>query len=132
MSKAGEFLRKRAQEFWERGREDLEKERFNLTALDIEQAIQLWLKYLIFKKAGDYPKTHNFDVLIRELSEIYDLPEAVKFYQEFALQFRMLEDSYITSRYLAREFTKEEAEKIIEFAHKIIKFFEERLNEKLV
>lgn len=127
-----DFLKKRAKEFWERGKEDFEKSRFNLAALDIEQAIQLWLKYLIFLKAGDFPKTHYFDILLKELSEIYEKPEILQFYQKFALQFRTLEDAYITSRYLPREFNKEEAQKIIEFGKEVFKFFKEQLNEEFI
>jgi HEPN domain-containing protein len=43
-----EFLKKRAVEFWERAKEDFKKGSYNLTALDVEQALQLWVKYLIF------------------------------------------------------------------------------------
>jgi len=41
-----EFLKERAKEFWERGFEDFEKKRLNLSAFDFEQAIQMWVKYL--------------------------------------------------------------------------------------
>lgn len=81
-SNGGEFLKKRAKEFWERSKEDFEKSRFNLAVLDIEQSIQLWFKYLIFLKAGDFPKTHYFDVLIKQLSEIYNCSEILQFYQK--------------------------------------------------
>ena len=127
-----EFLKKRAREFWERSREDFEKSRFNLTALDIEQAVQLYLKYLIFLKAGDFPKTHYFDVLMKELSQIYESEEILQFYQNYALQFRVLEDAYISSRYLPGEFNKEEAEKIMKFAETLFVFFKEKLNEEFI
>jgi len=41
MSEETEFLKKRAKEFWERAKEDLLKARYNLCALDTEQAVQL-------------------------------------------------------------------------------------------
>jgi len=75
-----EFLRKRASEFYERAKEDFEKERYNLSAFDIEQALQLYLKYLIYLKVGDFPKTHYFDRLIEDLSEIYEKREIQKYY----------------------------------------------------
>lgn len=131
MANNGEFLKKRAKEFWERAREDIEKSRFNLAALDIEQAVQLWFKYLIFLKAGDFPKTHYFDILLKELSEIYGLQEIIQFYQN-ALQFKALEDTYISSRYLPKDFNKEEIQRIIEFASEVFKFFKEKLNEEFV
>ena len=58
MKEESQFLKRRAGEFWQRAKEDFQKERYNLAVLDIEQAIQLWVKYLIFLKAGDFPKTH--------------------------------------------------------------------------
>ncbi len=132
MAETGEFLKKRAKEFWQRAEEDFEKSRFNLAALDIEQAIQLWLKYLIYLKAGDFPKTHYFDSLLKEISEIYGQSEILQFYEKYALQFRTLEDSYISSRYLPREFNKEETKKVMEFAAEVFKFFKEKLNAEFI
>ncbi|MCD6521241.1 HEPN domain-containing protein [Candidatus Calescamantes bacterium] len=131
-SNGGEFLKKRAKEFWERSKEDFEKSRFNLAVLDIEQSIQLWFKYLIFLKAGDFPKTHYFDVLIKQLSEIYNCSEILQFYQKHALEFRVLEDAYISTRYLPKEFSKEEVRKIMEFAEEVFKFFKKKINEEFV
>jgi HEPN domain-containing protein len=71
MKEGEKFLKKRATEFWQRAKEYFKKGRFNLSALDVEQAVQLFLKHLIFIKAGDFPKTHNFGKLFDELSEIY-------------------------------------------------------------
>lgn len=126
------FLKKRAKEFWERAKEDFAKARFNLTALDVEQALQLWFKYLIFIKAGDFPKTHYFDLLIKEISEIYELEKILDFYKKNALAFRALEDAYLSSRYLPKEFNSEEAQKMIDFAEELLRFFQEELNEELV
>lgn len=127
-----EFLKKRAKEFWERAGEDFQKARYNLSALDIEQAVQLWIKYLIFLKAGDFPKTHYLDKLFNELAEVYESKNILEFYREHSLQFRGLEDAYITSRYFPREFNKEEIQKIIEFAESVFKFLEEGINEKFI
>jgi HEPN domain-containing protein len=127
-----DFLKKRALEFWERAKEDFDKSRYNLSALDVEQSIQLWLKHLIFIKAGDFPRTHYFDRLIRELTEIYEIPEIYHFYQKYALQFKTLEDAYIMSRYMPREFNRDEVMRIMEFAQEIFKFFKERLNEEFI
>lgn len=51
-----DFLKKRALEFRQRAKEDFQKKRYNLSALDAEQSVQLWLKYLIFQKAGAFLK----------------------------------------------------------------------------
>jgi HEPN domain-containing protein len=81
-----EFLKERAKEFWERGFKDFEKKRLNLSAFDFEQAMQMWVKYLIGKKIGDWPKTHYFHILIKELANSYDNIMKMKF---FSVTLRM-------------------------------------------
>lgn len=132
MIEESQFLKKRAGEFWERVKEDFQKGRYNLCALDVEQTVQLWLKYLIFLKAGDFPKIHYFKRLIESLADIYSSSLVSDFYKANILQFTSLEDAYLTSRYFPKEFSKEEAEKLIEFANKLFKFLEKLSGEKLV
>jgi HEPN domain-containing protein len=130
--KEGEFLKKRGKEFWERAFEDIEKERFNLSAFDFEQALQLWLKYLIFLKAGDFPKIHFLTQLIEYVIEIYKSDKLKKFYNENRLAIKMIEDSYITSRYFSREFKKEEAEEIKKISLKLVEVLENETKIKLI
>ncbi|MCX7661137.1 MAG: HEPN domain-containing protein [Candidatus Omnitrophica bacterium] len=132
MKKQESFLKKRAREFLERAKEDFEKSRFNLSALDLEQAVQLWLKHLIFLKTADFPKTHYLDRLMKELSMIYESKKILNFYKKHSLEFRILEDAYLTSRYFAKEFNREEIEKLTEFVELFIKFLERQTNEKLI
>ncbi|MDZ7337586.1 MAG: HEPN domain-containing protein [candidate division KSB1 bacterium] len=132
MGRHQDFLRKRAQEFWERAKEDYARSRFNLAALDVEQAIQLWFKDLIYRRAGDFPKTYDFGVLLNELAHVSERPELIAFYERRALEFRAIEDAYITSRYLPREFSQTDVLKMLEFGEAIIGFVKETLGEKLV
>lgn len=130
--RGGDFLKKRAKEFWQRAKEDFQKGRYNLCALDVEQVVQLWIKYLIYQKAGDFPKTHYFGELINVLTEVYENTSIKDFYQENILQFTSLEDAYLTSRYLPKEFTKEEAEKLMAFVKNFLKFLKNSLNAKFI
>lgn len=130
--KESEFLKKRAQEFWERAREDLEKGRYNLSVFDVEQAVQLWLKYLIFQKAGDFPKTHYLDSLIKNLAEIYNLPKLTEYYSSHTLEFKSLEDAYLTSRYFPKDLSESEAKKFLEFASLFLKTLENETGQKFV
>ena len=82
-----QFLKDRAKEFWEEALALTEKEKFNLAAFHLEQACQLWLKYLILKKIGDFPKTHYFHELVRAFAEAYDDKRFLDFYQENELFF---------------------------------------------
>ena len=132
MNKEFDFLKERAKEFWERTLEDFQKERYNLYALDIEQSIQLYLKYLIAVKAGDFPKTHYLDQLFSEIASIYKENKILKIYQKNILQIRSLEDAYISSRYFPKKFNRIEIEKLKELAIKIFKYLEKITDEKFI
>lgn len=132
MSNESGFLKKRAIEFWERASEDFQKARYNLSALDVEQAVQLWLKHLIFLKAGDFPKTHYLDELIGTVSEVYGRENILNFYKERVLEFKSLEDAYITSRYFPKEFSREEARKIMKLAEELFDLIQNETHEKFI
>jgi len=127
-----EFMKERAKEFWERGFEDLEKKRLNLSAFDFEQAIQMWIKYLIGKKVGDWPKTHYFPVLMKELANSYNSKEIMKFYNENEIFFSDLEDAYFTSRYFSKLFSENHIKKIAENCNRFLNFLEKTIGEKFL
>ncbi|MET1160263.1 MAG: HEPN domain-containing protein [Thermoprotei archaeon] len=119
-----ELLKRRALSFLRDARFDLEHGDYDLTLFHVDQFIQLYSKYLIYKKIGDYPKTHGIVRLLRELSRIYDncgLKDIINNYLE---TLYLIEESYISSRYLPREYDRELALKILEFANKIYEVFE--------
>lgn len=130
MAKKFEFLKERAKEFFERALEDFEKKRYNLSAFDLEQAFQLWFKYLIAKKVGEWPQTHYLIDLFERLAEVYGKKEILKFYQKNELFFDDLSDAYFTSRYYPKTFKKEVVKEMIEKSKQLISFLEEQLNEK--
>ncbi|MCM8772841.1 MAG: HEPN domain-containing protein [Candidatus Omnitrophica bacterium] len=125
------FLKERAREFWERGFEDLEKKRFNLAAFDFEQAIQLFIKYLIGLKVGDWPKTHYFYELIKELADVYDCEEFLKFYKENEIFFSDLEDAYFTSRYFDKKFSENLIKSIIKNCEEFLNLIKKLIGESL-
>ena len=116
-----EFLKERAKEFFEEAEELLRKKKYNLSAFNIEQAIQLWIKYLIGKKIGDWPKTHYFSELIPQLSIAYENEKIMNFYKKNELFFNNLEDAYFTTRYFPKKFTENA---ILMFIQKCKEFFE--------
>lgn len=125
------FLKERAKEFWERGFEDLEKKRFNLAAFDIEQAIQLFIKYLIGIKIGEWSKTHYFSNLIKELYTAYQREEIIKFFKENEVFFSDLEDAYFTSRYLPKTFSENHIKSLIGKCKEFLKFLEDITGETI-
>jgi HEPN domain-containing protein len=91
------------------------QEFFDLATFSLEQAIQLHLKAKLLSWGVEYPRTHSLRKLLQMLSEI--APEGKK--QEISailknrlLELGMLEDAYITARYVMRDFTKAEVERL--------------------
>lgn len=92
---------------------------YDLAAFNIEQSLQLFLKAKLLEKGAE-SKTHTLRRLFLLLGEILRNPgEFKKFADEKALEFASLEDAYITARYFPRDFEKEEARKLLDFAKEV-------------
>jgi HEPN domain-containing protein len=101
-----DFLKERAKKFFEQAKELFKKTKYNLSAFNLEQTIQLFLKYLIGKKLGGWPKTHYLSELVPDLAKVYKSKKILKFYRENELFFENLEDAYFTSRYFPKKFSE--------------------------
>jgi len=123
------FLKERAKEFFEEAKGLLKKKRYNLSAFNLEQAIQLWIKYLIGKKLGDWPKTHYLSELISALSKVYKNKKIIKFYQENEIFFENLEDAYFTSRYFPKKFSESSLLKLFEKSEEFLKLIKKEIKE---
>ena len=67
-----QFLKRRAMGFLEDAKSDYSREYYDLVLFHVEQFIQLYSKYLLYRKIDDYPKTHSLTRLIRDLIKIYE------------------------------------------------------------
>jgi len=105
-----EFLKENA-EYLERKAFEALEEKPSFTLFFAEQAIQLYLRYILAKELGDYPKTHKFSILFAELSKI--VKNAAEFYERYAEYFDLMEEAYITVRYLGKEYSTRSAEKVL-------------------
>jgi HEPN domain-containing protein len=130
MAEEIEFLKKRSKEFYENAKSLFRKRKYNLSAFNLEQSCQLFLKYLIAKKVGDWPKTHYLDELVKELAKAYKKKSILKYFQNKELFFDDLTDAYFTSRYFPREFTQTIVEKMFSEFEDFVKFLEKTLKEK--
>lgn len=124
------FLKDRAREFWEEAIRLFNEGKYNLSAFCLEQAIQLWLKYLIGIKVAEWPKIHYLSHLIKELVKIYKKEKILEFYEKEELFFENLEDAYFTSRYFPKTFSKNLVEKLIEKSKEFLKILENETGEK--
>ncbi len=108
-------LIKRSREFYETAVMQMEKGFYGLAAFSLEQALQLFLKAKILEKGMDYPRIHSIRRLLELLSEIVEHQHSRtirNLVNKYSLELASLEDAYIVSRYIPREFRKEEVLKL--------------------
>jgi len=120
----GGILKKRALGFLENAKDNFKREEYDLVLFHVEQFLQLYLKYLLYKKVGVYPKTHSPTYLLKEIMKIHNNGELKRFYEKHLEMLNLLEDAYITSRYLPREYNRELAERVLEFIKKALEVLE--------
>jgi len=108
-------LLKRSRDFLETSEYQASKGFYDLAIFSLEQALQLFLKAKVMAEGVDYPRTHSVRALLEILLDVVpqNLKSSIKgILEKYLLELGMLEDAYITSRYVMREFTKPEAEKL--------------------
>jgi HEPN domain-containing protein len=116
------FLKRRAQGFLENAKRNLEENNIDLAAFSVEQSVQLFLKFILFQKKGDYPKTHSLKVLFKEISNF--IPEFKKLFEDNIQVIGNLESAYIGARYLPMIFLEDEVKMMINFAEKVKRLVE--------
>jgi HEPN domain-containing protein len=108
-----DFMRKRADAFFTGAEDYFEKGEFALSAFSIEQAVQLQLKYFLWSKLGDFPKTHKLSELFDDSSKLCSRLGEV--YDQSVSLVSGIEDAYIMTRYFDKEYKKTEVEAMIQF-----------------
>ncbi|MEZ0345635.1 MAG: HEPN domain-containing protein [Infirmifilum sp.] len=116
------ILRRRAWAFYNRAMDSLGSGDYDLAAFLSEQAVQLYLNSLLLGEVGDYPHTHSLSSPISILRRLEKYRELVKLFEDNVAVVRLMEDAYISSRYLPREFTRDEAEKLLSLARKVLNY----------
>jgi HEPN domain-containing protein len=112
-----DYLKDNADKFLDNAESLFRNGIYNLSAFNIEQGIQLYMKYLFAMKIGDFPKTHS---LKRLFSEIKDLcPDLYRIFEENINTIGAIEASYITSRYYPMEFLEKEVSGMFKVAKEI-------------
>jgi HEPN domain-containing protein len=116
-------LLKRARDFLETAEYQMGKGFYDLAAFSLEQALQLFLKAKLLAEGFDYPRTHSVRTLLEMLLEVVSedkKPVVREVLMDYLLELGMLEDAYITSRYVLREFTRQEVEKLSKAVREIM------------
>jgi len=107
-----EYLLERSRRFLETARIQIERGFYDLAAFSLEQSLQLFLKAELLKLGVDYPRTHSVRRLLELLHKLTGSEEVRKALTEYAVELGSLEDAYITSRYVAREYSEEEVRRL--------------------
>ncbi|MEM2852856.1 MAG: HEPN domain-containing protein, partial [Ignisphaera sp.] len=74
-----------------------------------EQSLQLYLKAILLKLVGDYPRTHSIRRLLGELGRVLNSEALETFINANRARVLALEDAYLIARYSAKEYEKEDA-----------------------
>ena len=116
-------LKDKADLFKEEAFEAFEKGRYTLVPFFVEQALQLYIKHILFKNFGDYPKTHDLRILLQELSDILKIEVVSE--QEDVMDLIMT--SYIEARYTPMEYSRKSAKRALKFLEKFYEAVKDEL-----
>jgi HEPN domain-containing protein len=119
-----EILKRRSEGFLKDAEVDYSRGDYDLVLFHVEQSLQLYLKYLIYRKIGDHPKTHSLTRLIGDVVELYEDDVLEEFYREKMELFYLLEEAYITSRYLPRTYEEEIAKRSLKLSEAVKEILE--------
>ncbi len=116
-------LLKRSRDFLETAEYQISRAFYDLAAFSLDQALQLFLKAKVLAEGVDYPRTHSVRALLETLSDLAseNRKSSVEgILEKYLLELGVLEDAYITSRYIMREFTKQEVERLAKAVKEIM------------
>ena len=117
------LLRDRSLRMLGSAKRNLVDENFDIAAFMADQAVQLYLKSVILEMTGEVPRIHAVRQLLRALKDLLDEPDLIDgFVVENRSMLIRLEEAYISSRYMARVYERDEAEELVNFAEKVIEF----------
>lgn len=123
--KKGEFLKDKAQRFLRNAIELFNREEYDLAAFNLEQSAQLFLKFALWEKLGDFEKVHSISRLLSDLKEVSNnknkIEDLVKKHED---TIGDLEMAYIESRYLPVKFYRNQIEKMIKFVEDLKKLID--------
>ena len=121
-----EILKERSEKFLRNAEQLIEQEIYDLAAFNIQQSVELYLKYKLLLSVGSYPKTHSIKKLLREIGKATNkIDKVARFIEENIDRISNLENAYIMSRYYPSEFEKREVENMLSVAKSIRKLVDE-------
>jgi len=116
-------LLRRSRGFLETAKMQVNAGIYDLAAFSLEQALQLYLKAMLLKYGGEFPRTHSIKRLFEFLIKV--VPSSKRdvindLISKYILHLSLLEDAYITSRYVVREFSKDEVMALLKVVEEVL------------
>jgi len=108
------YLLERSRRFLETAELQLDRGFYDLAVFSLEQSLQLYLKAYLLKLGLEFPKTRSVRRLLELIYKVTSSEEIRNALMNYAVELGSLEDAYITSRYVAREYCEEEARKLLQ------------------
>jgi len=106
------YLLERSRRFLITAEMQIERGFYDLAIYSLEQALQLYLRACLLKLGVDYPRTHSVRRLLELIYRLTGSEGIKRVLVDYAIELGVLEDAYITSRYIAREYSEEEARRV--------------------
>jgi len=99
----------------------LENGLYDLAAFNLEQYLQLLMKYRLLVKTGTYPRIHSLPRLLSELAKLE--PEVKKLLdgEDYVLLLTKVENAYIGARCLPRRYSGSEVAAMLKFVEEVVR-----------
>lgn len=127
-----ETLLERSRRFRETASYQIRRGFYDLAAFSLEQALQLYIKALLIKLGVGYPRTHSLRRLLRLIGEADPALSGLveRLLEKYSVELAALEDAYVTSRYVPREFEEGEVKRLERVVREVIESLEGRAGQR--
>lgn len=115
-----ELLKKRSSEFLEESKLAVQRGFYDTACFLAEQSLQLYLKAILLKLVGDYPRTHSIRRLLGELGRVLNSEALETFINANRARILALEDAYLIARYFVKEYEREDAMEMIRVVEEVV------------
>ena len=105
-------LRRRSSEYMQTYEFHVSRGMYALAIFDLEQALQLYVKARLLEEGVAYPRTHSIRRLLELLAGVKNDDRLREIVRKYAVELKLLEEAYISSRYVATEFSEEEVVRV--------------------
>jgi HEPN domain-containing protein len=111
-SEEAEALRRRSSEYMQTYEFHVSRGMYALAIFDFEQALQLHVKARLLEEGVAYPRTHSIRRLLELLAGVKNDDRLREVVRKCAVELKLLEEAYISSKYVATEFSEEEVVRV--------------------